>query len=442
VTIHRIDGKTWQTKLARIALLAKKKKELVFNNLGSIIDIKMLRYAYASLEANKAVGIDKICKEQYGTNLNENLAKLLVKIRRGTYQPHTAKIVEIPKDDGSTRPLAISCFEDKIVQYCVNMILTTIFEPLFLNCSFGFREDRNCHDALKELTAKTYQHYKGGMIEIDIQQCFNSFRHDLLIKALEWRICDRRFLRLLEYLIKTPITGGQERPTIGCPQGPIVSPTLANIFLHYGIDLWLENNKRQLQGEVVLIRYADDMIFIFQNPQDAQKIWEILPKRLKSIGLEMHQDKSNILPSGHQSVEKWILEGKNPPTFQFLRFTCYWGKARAGFWRIKYRSRADRFRKAVKRNKEFLAQTLNTHDIKGTLLSFSRRICEWINYHNISDNQSKVRAFLRCHQRLLYRWLNRKSQEKIIAWEHMKKWLADINFPTIPKVISMFSKRA
>ncbi len=235
MTIHSKDGESWLTKLERIKLLSSQNQEIKFNNLGHIIDLKMLEEQYKELSSKKAIGVDGITKAGYGKKLEVNLSLLLTKIRKGQYTPKPARITTIPKEDGSKRPLVISCFEDKIVESTVSKILNAVFEPIFLECSFGFRPKVNAHDALRELNKLTYGFNKGSIVEIDITQCFNTIRHQELLEFLNKRIADRKFIRLVKQLIETPII---EENTIvlnkdGCRQGSIVSPILANVFLHY-----------------------------------------------------------------------------------------------------------------------------------------------------------------------------------------------------------------
>lgn len=239
MTVHSIDRESWLTKLDRIGELSAENRYLVFNNLGHLITVDMLKEQYWQLDGNKAVGIDKVTKASYGEKLDENLKELIQKIRRGTYKPKPARITEIPKEDGSTRPLAISCVEDKLVQLCVSVILTEIYEPLFLPSSYGYRPGRNCHDALRALNQATYQNPNGAVVEIDIRKYFNTIPHKVLMKLLRAKISDKRFLRLIEVLIKAPIRQGKTDMinTCGCPQGSILSPVLANIYLHHVIDI-------------------------------------------------------------------------------------------------------------------------------------------------------------------------------------------------------------
>jgi len=272
MTIHSNDGKSGLTKLNRISELSAGDKFIVFNNLGHLINISLLKELYHQLDGSKAVGIDGVTKEHYGKQLEDNLTGLLKRIRRGTYRPQPARLVEIPKEDGSTRPLAISCLEDKIVQSAVNLILTRIYEPIFLSCSYGFRPNRNCHEALRNLYNGTYKFWYGAVAEIDLRKCFNTIPHGKLLDCLRKKISDNRFLELIGCLLKTSIIDGKQiTPNeIGCPQGSVLSPTLSNIYLHEAVDEWFNKiSQTHLKGKAELVRYCDDMVFIFQRQDDA-----------------------------------------------------------------------------------------------------------------------------------------------------------------------------
>ncbi|BFD45688.1 MAG: hypothetical protein DMENIID0002_07900 [Rickettsia endosymbiont of Sergentomyia squamirostris] len=295
MTVHSIDGNTWSTKLERIKLLSSQNQDIKFNNLGHIIDLEMLEEQYKELDSKKAVGIDGITKAVYGKKLEANLLSLLARIRKGQYQAKPARITLIPKEDGGKRPLVISCFEDKIIESVVSKILNSVFEPIFLKCSYGFRPKLNAHDALKELNRLTYNFNKGAVVEIDITKCFNSIKHSELMGFLRKRISDKRFLRLVMKLMETPIieNGITVTNKEGCRQGSKTSPILANVFLHYVIDCWFTRiSKENIRGQTGMVRYCDDMVFVFENEEDARKFYEVLPKRLNKYGLNINKAKS------------------------------------------------------------------------------------------------------------------------------------------------------
>ena len=271
------------TKLERIGKRAAFVKDTVFNNIGCVIDLDMLRESYHELNGNKAIGIDGVTKAFYGKSLEENLQVLLAKIRRKAYKPQASRVVEIPKEDGSKRPLAISCFEDKIVQHSVAKVLSAIFEPTFLPCSYGYREEMNAHEALRSLMKYSNQNSNGTTIEIDLRKYFNTIPHEHLFGILRERISDPRFLKLIERLIRSPImtNGKSQLNKIGCPQGSIISPILSNIYLHHVIDSWFaEISGKYLRGKANMVRFADDMVFVFQHIDDAERFYNVLPKRL------------------------------------------------------------------------------------------------------------------------------------------------------------------
>ena len=333
------------------------------------------------------------------------------------------------------------CFEDKLIQSAISTILTNIYDPLFLPCSYGFRTEKSCHDALRALNKSTFKNWNGAVIEIDIRKYFNTIPHVELMKMLRKKISDKRFLKLIESLITTPV---MERETtkankVGCPQGSMISPILANIYLHHVIDLWFEEIKRDhFRGKAEIIRYADDMVFSFGNRQDAERFFHVLPKRLNKYGLEMHVDKSQLIPSGHRTAVIAERNGERLPTFKFLGFTCYFGKSKNGYWCLKYTSRRDRFTEKLKSMKQFLEKNLTTKDTKGLLELVVLGVKGWVNYHGISSNNRRVSQFIQLSRRLIYRWFNRRGGKKKMNWETCDKILKAADFPKRWKTVSMY----
>jgi len=293
MTVLTAYGDQKTTKLECIGKRAIHRKDTVFNNIGYVVDLDLLRECYHELDGKKAIGIDGVTKEAYGRGLEGNLQDLLERIRRHAYKPQASRLVEIPKEDGSTRPLAISCFEDKIVQLAVSKLLTAIFGPQFLPCSYGYREGTNGHEALRALMKHSNQFSQGATLEIDLRKYFNSIPHAKLQGILEERISDKRFLKLVEKLIRSPviINGKTELNRLGCSQGSIISPILSNIYLHHVVDNWFSAiSKSHLQGRAEMVRFADDIVFIFQKSEDAEKFYKVLPKRLDKYGLKLNED--------------------------------------------------------------------------------------------------------------------------------------------------------
>lgn len=442
MTVHSIDGNTWSTKLERIKLLSSQNQDIKFNNLGHIIDLEMLEEQYKELDSKKAVGIDGITKAVYGKKLGANLLSLLIRIRKGQYQAKPARITLIPKEDGGKRPLVISCFEDKIIESAVSKILNSVFEPIFLKCSYGFRPKLNAHDALKELNRLTYNFNKGAVVEIDITKCFNSIKHSELMGFLRKRISDKRFLRLVMKLMETPIieNGITVTNKEGCRQGSKTSPILANVFLHYVIDCWFAKiSKENIRGQTGMVRYCDDMVFVFENEEDARKFYEVLPKRLNKYGLNINEAKSQMIQSGRYHAEDLAKQGKKLKSYNFLGFTCYWGKSRFGnIWRLKYTTRKDRFTEKLKRLREYLRSHLNERGKEQILLQVIRATKGWINYHGISDNQRRVSSFIHQTRRAIYGWFNRMGGKRKMNWQRLAEILKRVDFPNKWKTISMF----
>ncbi|HSW89816.1 MAG TPA: group II intron reverse transcriptase/maturase [Patescibacteria group bacterium] len=441
MTVHSIDGKTQTTKLERIGKLAAEKKDIVFNNLGHIVDLYSLRKSFHRLDGNKAVGIDGVTKEAWGKNLESNLQDLLKQIRQGGYRPKPARLVEIPKEDESTRPLAISCFQDKIAQQTVADILTTIYEPLFLSASYGYRPEIDGHEALRALMKYSNEAKDGATVEIDLRKYFNSIPHEVLMKILNEKISDSRFLRLIERLIRTPVmeNGKEEINRRGVPQGSIISPILSNIYLHYVIDDWFNKiSQTHMKSRSKQIRFADDMVFIFHCKEDAERFYEVLPKRLAKYGLELHEGKSSVIRTGSKAAAEAHARGERLPSYKFLGFTCYWGQSRNGTWRLKYKSRSDRFKAKLNGLKKYLTENLNT-ETQAVVKRIIMVVQGWGNYHAISDNQKKVSSFIYQIKRILFKWRNRKGGRRKLNWSQFSNLLTRLAFPETFKTKSMFA---
>lgn len=439
-------GLPWLMKLQRIQWLSKQDPKMVFNNLGHIIDEGLLRTCFLELDGTKAVGIDGVRKETYAKNLDENLKNLLIRIRRGTYEPQAAKIVEIPKDDGSKRPLAISCIEDKIMQSAVNRILQAIYEPLFLPCSFGFRPQKSCHDALTSLMELMDNTPKGAIADVDIRKYFNRVPHGPLKEFLSYKITDSRFMGLIHKLLIAPTldeTGNPQANSLGVPQGSILSPVLANIYLHYVIDLWVEDLKKFFKQPINVIRYADDMVFVMGNQNEAERFFKALPQRLAKYGLEMAAEKSSIVPCGTWVIGDLVKGRKPMPKFKFLGFQIVWMRRlrrnRKGEpqYRPRVKPRRDRMNSRLKDIKEFLRINRNTRNHMETLLKVKRVMSGWMRYFYVSDCSSSVWNFLQQTRRMIFRWFNRRGKHGCMKWGKLQKIFDSIRFEEYPPMISI-----
>ena len=442
VPARSLGGEAWSTKLRRINLRSAANGLMVFNNLGHIIDLKMMFDCYRELDGKKAVGIDGVTKLEYGQNLEENLKALLTSVRRGTYTPKPSKIVEIPKEDGSNRPLLISCLEDKIIQLAMAKILEAIYEPIFLPGSYGFRPGRSAHDALKDLQSQMFRNTNGAVIEIDLKQYFNTIPQPHLEEMLKAKITDSRFLGLIHTLLKAPTLtkDGIVPNTTGVPQGSICSPILANIYLHYVIDQWVEDTKAggHIQGRFNVIRFADDLVFSFESVREAERFFKVLPKRLAKYGLTMNLEKSSFQPGGQASITK----GQVPkPRFKFLGFEVRWIKGRNGRLRPAYNPRLDRMNKRLREVKAFLWRNLNAPDHMEILKKVDAVVRGWVNYFAISDCSHRVWRFIRRVRHLIHKWFNRRGGNKYMGWDKVQKVLDAAGFTEQFNIRSVFPTR-
>ena len=312
------------TKIARINQIAKEKPKEVFTSIYHLINYELLKECFDKLDGNKATGLDKVTKDMYLMNLDENLNKLVDKLKTKSYRPSPARKVNIPKSNGKLRGLAIANFEDKIVQLAVKMLVEAIFESKFTNNMFGFRPNKSCHNCLKYLTQCIEKKYTNYILDADIKGYFDNINHDLIMKALEMHIKDTNLLRLIKRFLKAGImeNGKYITSEYGTPQGSILSPVLANIVMYYGIILYVEKIKKVSRGYIEIINYADDMILCFQHKDEAEKTYKLLKKRLKQLGLEFAEDKTRLIEFGRFASENCRKNGKNKPdTFDFLGFT-------------------------------------------------------------------------------------------------------------------------
>jgi group II intron reverse transcriptase/maturase len=400
----------------------------------------MLAECYRELDGKKALGIDGITKEMYGAGLDENLDRLIAKIRKGAYRPQPARVVKIPKEDGSERPLAISCFEDKLVQLAVSKILGAIYEPLFLPGSYGFRPGRGAHDALKELNNEVYRNPRGAIIEIDLQKYFNSIPLKALEEMLEAKITDRRFLGLIGVLIRTPTfeDGVTRENSEGVPQGSILSPILANVYLHYVMDVWIEQitKGKHLKGRTKIIRYADDFVITCEYAHEAKALYEVIPKRLAKYGLKVNLCKSGLLIGGSETLRSNKLQKYR---FKFLGFEYRWIKARKGFLRLALTPRLDRMNAFITRIKDFLRQNLAAKGHQKALLKVRQMMVGWINYFALSDCQRRVHSFILRIKRLLFWWFNRRGGRKRRNWQKLTQTLNLAGIPDNFRTKSLFS---
>ena len=386
-------------------------------NLASYIDVELLKSIHKRMDKNKASGVDKVTKAEYEVDLDNNLKKLVARMKDGTYRPNPTRRVYIPKD-GSTkmRPLGISCYEDKLVENAVAQILTMVYEPKFYPCSFGFRPGRSCHMAVREIIEMVQYRKTNYVVEADIRSYFDTIPHDWLMKMLEHDIADRKFLGIIWRFLKAGVmeNGKYLDSESGSPQGNGASPVLANIYLHYILDNWFDVIvQRQCQGQCYLIRYADDFVCCFQNKYEAEIFRQRLEARFAKYGLRLAEEKTKILEFGRFAEENRRRRGEGKPeTFDFLGFTFYCGlDGKKGFFRCRVKTSKKKFRSKVLRMKEWIKAHRMT-PVGELIKKINEKLAGHYQYYGVTDNTREVKNFLNATSLLLFKWLNRRSQRR------------------------------
>lgn len=419
------------TKIARINQISKERPKEIFTSIYHLINKELLKECFDELDGNKAVGIDKITKDEYRLKLDSNLDTLIEKLKDKSYRPSPARRVNIPKANGKLRGLAIANFEDKIVQMAIKKILEAIFEPKFTINMFGFRPNRGCHDALKYLNQCIMYNKVNYILDADIKGYFDNIDHDKLMKCLKMKIRDNNLLRLIKRFIKAGIleNGMYIKGELGTPQGSILSPVLANIYMYYALILWFEKIKKISKGYIEIINYADDMIICFQYENEAKKIYELMKIRLKQAGLEFAEDKTRLIEFGRFAMERRNKRGLGKTeTFDFLGFTHYCGKSKNGKFRVKRKTCKKKFKQKVQEYKMWIKQNRNGQ-LKNIIITTKKKLTGHYNYYGITDNIDSIRKYHYCINKLLFKWLNRRSQRKSYTPEQFKQMLKVFELP-------------
>ena len=423
VTEHNRNNPLFRNRWERIGFAAEN-KETVFNSLLCHFNMETFRQAYKALDKNKAVGIDRINKKKYGENLEANLQDLITRIHKGSYKPQVKREVLIPKANGKTRPIAISCFEDKLVEWVTGKILGLIYDSLFIRNSFGFRPFKSAHGAIKA----TYQSLKGNrrpyLVEIDFANFFNSIPHRKLMRILSKRISDKRFKGLIGRFLKIGVleqSGTLTEPEAGTPQGSIMSPILANVYLNEVIDQWFIENHGSYSN--IIVRYADDAVFIFRKKEDAEKFLEDLTKRVQAYGLTLNEEKTKMI-----SMRK---EESNH--FHFLGFTYYWGRKPNKHTRmLKLKTQKEKLLKKIQEFYYWIKKVRSFVKLKVIWKQASAKLIGHYNYFGIELNQQKLLHFYAEAIKSLFKWLNKRSQKASYSWDRFNDRLKDLPLPIPP----------
>lgn len=396
-----------QTSLEAISKKAEKEKKYRFRNLYRLINEELLHGSWEMLNRKSAPGADGIDYEKYNQDLDENIRKLAGRLKGKKYKAKLVKRKYIDKGDGKQRPLGIPATEDKLVQHAATRILSAIFEQDFYPCSYGYRPNRNGHDAIKDLRALLETKRYRYVVEADIKGYFDNLDHVWLVKMLEQRIDDKAFIRLIKKWLKAGVLetdGKVVHPLTGSPQGGLVSPILANIYMHYVLILWFEKVvKQHCDGDSELFVYADDFICIFERKKDAERFFRVLGKRLEKFNLKLSPEKTNIID--------FRLVCNN--SFDFLGFNFRWGKGR---WKIlKIRTSKKKFQKSYESFKTWLKANRSMKK-KQLFKKLNQKLRGYYNYYGIEGNYKSIAMFYYCIKNQLFKWLNRRSQRKSYSW--------------------------
>jgi RNA-directed DNA polymerase len=400
---------------------------MVFTTLNHLIDRDLLDLAYQRTRKDGAVGIDGKTAGEYGAGLSENLATLLERFKSGRYVAPSVRRVWIPKGDGTkTRPIGIPTFEDKVLQRAVLMVLEAIYEQDFRACSYGFRPGRSAHQALHALRDGLMEMGGGWVVEADIVSFFDTLDPSHLRSFLDQRVRDGVLRRTIDKWLKAGVLeeGKLTRPDLGTPQGGVISPLLANIYLHEVLDKWFEDVVRpKMVGRCFLVRYADDFVLVCSDESDARRVFEVLPKRFEKYGLRLHPEKTRLLP--------FVSPGRRPPpggsqeqpeSFDLLGFTHHWARSRNGWWVIKQKTSKSRLRRTLKRVSEWCQR--NRHfELKEQQVKLSQQLTGHYGYFGVTGNSPALSHVYEAALRIWRKWLNRRSQRGRMPWDRFARLL-------------------
>lgn len=423
------------TKLKRVAELARKMPGVALTTLAHHIDIDLMREAYRRTRKDGATGIDGVTALEYEAKLETNLTDLLNRFKSGTYWAPPVKRSYIPKADGGQRALGIPTFEDKVLQTAVTQVLGAVYEQDFLPSSYGYRPEIGALHALRDLRKELMKMGGGWVLEADIKSFFDTLNHGHLRSFLDKRVLDGVLRKAIDKWLKAGVMEGEAMryPTSGSPQGGVISPLLANIYLHEVLDEWFEQQVRpRMRGRVRLIRYADDFVICFEREDDARRVAEVLPKRFGKYGLTLHPDKTRLLEYQRPSQNSEDKD-EDPPTFNFLGFTHYWSKSMRGSWVIKRKTEGTRLNRKLKEIWKWCRQ--HRHEpIEWQCDRLRSRLTGYYNYFGITCNYESVKQFFEGVRHSWRYWLDRRSQHSSIPWDRFLKLEQRYSLPE-PRIV-------
>jgi len=423
----RFSSGSVSTRLCRIAEVARRSPQMVITTLAHHIDLAWMYEAYRQTRKGGAVGVDKVTAEEYAVDLEANLASLLDRFKAGTYIAPPVRRVRIPKGDGSsTRPIGIPTFEDKVLQRAVAMVLEAVYEQDFEDCSYGFRPGRSAHNALDALWGGLMEMRGGWVVDLDISKFFDSLDHRKLREILDRRVRDGVIRRAIDKWLKAGVMeeGLVERPASGTPQGGVISPILANIYLHEVMDSWFERRvKPRLRCRAFMVRYADDAVLVFSDRHEAERVLRALGERCAEYGLSLHPEKTRLVPfqrpprpPGGGGADR----EHRPGTFDFLGFTHCWARSRRGNWHVRRKTACGRMRRAIKA----VGMWCNRHRhwrVADQHRYLSRVVVGHCQYYGITGNSISIGRFRQEVQTAWRTWLNRRCQRAKMTWARFSK---------------------
>jgi len=435
-------SQTVSTKLERIAARARE-APTALRTLAHHIDVDWLKEAHRRTRKDGAAGVDGVTADAYARDLEKNLRSLHERAKAGSYRAPPVRRVNIPKSDGRMRPLGIPTFEDKILQRAVAMVLEAVYEQDFLDCSYGFRPRRSAHDALKALRDATMEMGGGWILEVDIQRFFDTLDHAHLRDALARRIGDGSLIRLIGKWLNAGVLEGTnlQHPVAGTPQGGVISPILANVYLHEVLDTWFEREvKPRLKDRAVLVRYADDFIIVFKREDDARKVQAVLPKRFGKYGLTLHPQKTKLVRFTRPDSKPDKGDDDGAGSFDFLGFTHHWARSTNGYWVVMLKTAKGRFSSAVQRIGDWCRR--NRHlPVSFQCTTLTRKLRGHFNYFGVVGNARALWRFCRAVYATWRSWLNRRSQRARMTWQRMTTLSGHHPLPN-PNAMKLRSLRA
>ncbi len=436
------------TRQQRIAMLAKQSPQMAFTALNHYLDLDWLREALRRTRKDGAVGVDGQTWAEYAKNLEANLQSLLDRAKSGTYRAPPVRRVHIPKGTGNeTRPIGIPTLEDKLLQRAVVMVLESIYEQDFCNGSYGFRPSRSAHQALDSLWTQTMKIGGAWILEVDIRKFFDALDHGHLRTFLQRRVRDGVLLRLIGKWLNAGVLedGCLSYPESGSPQGGVISPILANVFLHYVLDEWFAQEVQpRLKGRAFLIRYADDFVIGFAHEEDARRVWEVLPKRFGKYGLTLHPQKTKLVPfrrPSYSSTPKGGPDGDRPGTFDLLGFTHYWSRSRKGNWVVKRKTMASRFTRALRKIAQW-CRTNRHQPIAEQYRILSQKMRGHYAYYGITGNSVALNRFREEVRRVWRKWLVRRKRGNRPPWSWFARLQKRYRLPNAVTIHSVYHKRS